>query len=220
MAISDYSATAASNATVLGINIGEGCAPGNVNNAIRQLCADIAAGINFDLLASFLSSTTLDQARDALGVQETNPEGLNPAGSIICYAGATAPTGYLECDGSAVSRSTYATLFAAIGSTYGAGNGSTTFNLPDLRGEFVRGWDHGRGVDSGRVRGSAQSADVAAHSHGLRVYDRADTDSLGSGGGGDNTVSTGSSYVNGYIESVGGTETRPRNIAMMMCIKT
>lgn len=82
----------------------------------------------------------------------------SPAGVIMSFAGATAPAGFLICDGSAVSRTTYADLFAVIGTTYGAGNGSTTFNLPDLRGEFIRGADAGRGIDPGRALGSNQLA--------------------------------------------------------------
>ena len=75
-------------------------------------------------------------------------------GTLIIWPAATPPAGYLECDGSALSRTTYAALFAVLGTTYGQGAGttaSTTFRLPDLRGEFVRGWDHGRGVDPDRA---------------------------------------------------------------------
>lgn len=61
-----------------------------------------------------------------------------PIGTIILHAATTAPAGTLVCDGSAISRTTYADLFAAIGTTYGAGDGSTTFNLPDVRDEFPR----------------------------------------------------------------------------------
>jgi microcystin-dependent protein len=64
-----------------------------------------------------------------------------PAGSIVLYGGSTAPTGWLICDGSAVSRTTYSSLFTAIGTTYGAGNGSTTFNLPNLKGKVPIGQD-------------------------------------------------------------------------------
>ncbi|WP_052699841.1 phage tail protein [Martelella endophytica] len=66
------------------------------------------------------------------------------------------PAGWLECDGALISRTAYAGLFAAIGTTFGGGDGATTFKLPDLRGEFLRGWDHGRGVDAGRAFGSFQ----------------------------------------------------------------
>ena len=66
-------------------------------------------------------------------------DGIVPPGMIAPYAGKTAPEGWLLCDGSAVSRTTYADLYAAIGTTYGAGNGSTTFTLPDLRGRVPAG---------------------------------------------------------------------------------
>ena len=89
-----------------------------------------------------------------------------PVGSIFCRAFSVVPAGYLECNGAAVSRTTYSALFALIGVYYGNGNGSTTFNLPDLRGEFVRGFDNGRGVDSGRSIGTLQTADNRSHSHG------------------------------------------------------
>lgn len=64
-----------------------------------------------------------------------------PAGVISMYAGSTAPSGWLICNGSAVSRTTYSRLFSAIGTTYGAGNGSTTFNLPNLKGRVPVGLD-------------------------------------------------------------------------------
>ena len=79
-----------------------------------------------------------------------------PSGAVMHFAMQTAPAGWLKADGSAVSRTQYPALFAAIGTTFGAGNGKTTFNLPDLRGEFVRGWDGGRDIDPGRAFGSAQ----------------------------------------------------------------
>jgi microcystin-dependent protein len=62
-----------------------------------------------------------------------------PTGQITAFGGASAPTGWLLCDGTAVSRTTYAALFAVLGTTYGAGNGTTTFNVPDLRQRFAMG---------------------------------------------------------------------------------
>ena len=79
-----------------------------------------------------------------------------PSGAVMYFAMQSAPTGWLKADGSAVSRTQYPALFAAIGTTFGVGDGRTTFNLPDLRGEFVRGWDGGRNIDPGRAFGSAQ----------------------------------------------------------------
>ena len=80
-----------------------------------------------------------------------------PVGTIITSARAAAPDGFLLCNGAAISRTAYADLFSAIGTAYGAGDGSSSFNIPDLRGEFIRGADNGRGVDGGRALGSTQS---------------------------------------------------------------
>ncbi len=71
----------------------------------------------------------------------------NPIGTIISFSTNNVPPNYLECNGTAVSRTTYANLFAVIGTRYGAGNGTTTFNLPDYRGQFLRGYNHGAGTD-------------------------------------------------------------------------
>lgn len=76
--------------------------------------------------------------------------GVRP-GTVIEWRASTLPEGYLENDGAIVSRSHYRRIFAANGTTHGAGDGSTTFGMPDDRGEFKRGWDHGRGVDTGRL---------------------------------------------------------------------
>lgn len=79
-------------------------------------------------------------------------------GTTVLWCAPVVPDGYLELAGQAISRTTYSALFALFGTTYGDGDGSTTFNLPDLRGEFVRGWDHGRGIDTARTLGSPQLA--------------------------------------------------------------
>ena len=86
---------------------------------------------------------------------------MAPAGMVSGFARTSAPTGWLKCNGAAVSRTSYADLFAAIGTDWGAGDGFNTFNVPDLRGEFIRGLDDGRGIDAGRVPGSAQKGSLA-----------------------------------------------------------
>ena len=133
-----------------------------------------------------------------------------PTGAVSAFAMNSAPTGWLKANGSAVSRTTYANLFTAIGTLYGVGDGSTTFNLPDLRGEFIRGFDDARGVDSGRVMGSAQADAFKSHTHAALV----NAGQLGTGGG--------SNYLGqpGTGGATGDTETRPRNIALLYCIKT
>jgi microcystin-dependent protein len=81
-------------------------------------------------------------------------------GAIMAFAMPNPPAGWLECNGAEISRITYSSLFNLIGTTYGKGNGLTTFNLPDFRGEFIRGWDNNRGIDIGRYFGSVQPAFV------------------------------------------------------------
>ncbi|MFA1668143.1 tail fiber protein [Chromobacterium piscinae] len=89
-------------------------------------------------------------------------------GQVAFFAMTTPPDGWLPANGAAISRSTFASLFAAIGTTYGAGDGTTTFNLPDLRGEFVRGWD--ANVDQGRVFGSKQKGSLVIHNDDQDTY--------------------------------------------------
>ncbi len=86
-------------------------------------------------------------------------------GDIKYSARSTAPAGWLKANGAAISRTAYPELFAVIGTHYGEGDGFSTFNLPDLRGEFIRGWDDGRGVDGGRTLGSQQTDENKAHNH-------------------------------------------------------
>jgi len=83
-------------------------------------------------------------------------QNIMPAGAIITWASPIPPTGFLECDGSTISRTAYAELFNNIGETFGGGDGSTTFRIPDLRGLFVRGWSNGATVDNGRLFGTLQ----------------------------------------------------------------
>jgi microcystin-dependent protein len=144
------------------------------------------------------------------------PDGV-PVGSVFCMATTAVPSGYLECDGSDVSRSTYGDLFAAIGTTWGNGDGSTTFTLPDLRGEFVRGWSNGRtGVDDTRTFASAQGDQVKQHNH---TFTRSGGGSVQSGGGASGTATSTQNTSNYPTTVVDDDETRPRNIAMMYVIK-
>lgn len=136
-----------------------------------------------------------------------------PSGAVAYFAMNSAPTGWLKANGAAISRTTYADLFAVIGTTFGVGDGTTTFNLPDLRGEFMRGWDDARGVDSGRTFGSSQSDAFKSHNHSSKVTlaaaNAAAMWAVDAGGG--TQISN--------ITSTGGSETRPRNIALLACIK-
>lgn len=224
--IFDWSSTAGSNTTVDGINVAEGCPSGNMNNALRSTLAIIrqtfASGLQSFLAGSSAlaianggtGATSASAARTALGVPSiADLAGATATGMVAWFAMTTPPTGYLACDGTAVSRSTYSALYTAIGTTFGVGDGSTTFNLPDLRGEFIRGYDNGRGVDSGRVFGSAQADELESHTHETPVQSYDGTSNTG--------FQDGANYTGRAVptSATGGTETRPRNIALLSCIK-
>ncbi len=162
---------------------------------------------------------------------DTGLQTAAPTGSVTMWTTSSAPTGYLICNGEAVSRTTYAALFAVIGTTYGAGNGSTTFNLPDLRGLFVRGLDSGRGIDSGRTLGSYQDSDNKSHNHGVNdpghvhggvQNGQASTGRSTSVDQPPAVFSFGSTWgatTGIWLSASGGAESRPRNLALNYIIK-
>lgn len=149
-------------------------------------------------------------------------------GCMFFHGATTPPASTLECDGSAISRTTFADLFAIIGTTWGIGDGSTTFNIPDMRGEFPRGWDNGRGVDSGRSLGTSQSYQFTQHNHS---WTTSNTDT-GSGATSqvhhtDGQIAINANVAPGNINNItttssggtdNGSETRPRNQAGMFVI--
>ena len=129
-----------------------------------QAASAIGSNVTFTLPSADGSDGQMLKTDGSGTLSFTTVQGV-PPGAVFCLAVSAVPADYLECSGTAVSRTTYAALFAVIGTTYGAGNGSTTFNVPDLRGEFIRGYDHGRGIDSGRAIGSSQGDQNEAHTH-------------------------------------------------------
>jgi microcystin-dependent protein len=145
----------------------------------------------------------------------TTSIGTYSIGDVKFVTYATPEQGWLECDGSAISRIEYSELFEKIGTTYGEGDGITTFNLPDFRGEFIRGWDHGKGTDPGRALGSYQADDFKAHKHQETAGQN-----VGSGYHGWN-IGPAQDLLTlfQFTTETGGTETRPRNIALMVVIK-
>ena len=199
MSVQDYHTEAGLNVSISGINIAEGCAPSGINDAIRQLMADIreeseaqaeAAALNtqavntVDKRVTTLDSTlrgviedqvesaisaaaeadsTLESTLRSLVSAETTARNTAiskavPAGTVIAFAANKAPEGFLLCNGAAVSRTTYKVLFSAIGTTYGKGNGSSTFNLPNLTDKFIQG--------SGTA-GTVKAAGLPDHKHYL-----------------------------------------------------
>lgn len=165
-----------------------------------------------------------------------------PVSEVAYFARTTAPTGWLKANGAAISRTAYGNLFSVIGTTFGVGDGFNTFNIPDLRGEFLRSLDDSRGIDPGRTMGSAQASQNLGHTHdasattgGGHQHSFVDTDtdpppspSLGGLMGGQDwwdrertklTDTAGAHSHDIDITGSGGNESRPRNIALLACVK-
>lgn len=166
-------------------------------------------------------------------------------GSMMMWPASAAPAGYFKRDGAAISRTTYAALFAVIGTTFGVGNGTTTFNLPDDRAIFERGWDDAKGIDIGRIFGSTQASQNLTHSHtgsansvsltgqvnwrqsgpvsasGIAsTVDSVTNFDGGSAYGGSTGFQINATHTHGLtINASGGTEARPYNRAYLPIIK-
>lgn len=197
------------------------------------------AGIRADLKALFNLLSTIAKAGK---IPVYDDDGNLPVasgigiGEIAFFPSSTAPTNYLKANGALLSRTQYASLWSfaqnsgnvvadsdwSSVSMYGSfsyGDGSTTFRIPKLNGYFVRSWDDSAGVDSSRVLGKYQADEIKSHTHQIR----------GSGGGEwtDNyTPSNGAAsadytlgWFDGGINNTGDTETRPKNIALLACIR-
>ncbi len=157
-----------------------------------------------------------------------------PSGAIIQFAAPTAPTGWFICDGTAYSRTTYSGLFATIGTLWGSGDGSTTFNVPDFRGMFLRGWDAGAGNDlntPGRTFASYESSAFTSHNHTAGDTGHAHSTGFGGNSGGGffgggtaagstNPSGTATGFANINVGYSGSPETTTQNFAILYCIKS
>lgn len=231
--------------------------------------AQIALQHGADVVRMFARSTTnrgtWTPTVELFHTGNLDPSAILPAGSIIMFPLSVPPAGFLKANGAAVSRTTYARLFAVLSTWYGAGDGVSTFNLPDMRGEFPRGWDDGRGLDPDRMIGSVQgsqnlwhnhtalagaagshshtvsgtAASAGEHSHPLKKA-TVGNNTAGSyvspsneggtltttdpAGAHTHTVSGTAAAAGDHTHDVtvyyeGGAEARPRNIALLACIK-
>jgi microcystin-dependent protein len=192
----------------------------------------LASTLNLSGKTVTLPNTSVSLAQLVAAVQQS----LMPVGAVQAFAMSSAPSGWLNCTGQAVSRTDYAALFAVIGTAYGTGNGSTTFNVPDLRGYFIRGWGtNGDGTASGSFA-SKQADEFKSHNHGGSTGNdtpdhfhlmNAWTSSMGAANGTFGQVplslqtqtSGRTTFHTHPISGEGGPETRPKNIAMLYCIK-
>lgn len=164
-----------------------------------------------------------------------------PVGAVQTFALTSAPTGWLACDGSAISRSTYSTLFSAIGTTFGSGNGTTTFTIPDLRDRFVRSSGDSRAVGTTAAHTTAlpsgSSYTVTINSAGDHTHTAGDEHRSGTQqcdgpdwlqgevtantgyGWHDRTTSTAGAHTHTASLGGGDTETAPAHIVLLYCIK-
>lgn len=149
-----------------------------------------------------------------LGTLSTSDIMLNsvPIGTIIPFWGNTAPVGYLPCNGQTVNSGTFPDLVTFLG-------GGSSQVLPDLRGEFLRGWDNGRGVDAGRAIKTAQAGQVESHEHAARQGLGLNLSTGSNGLIAFSNTGIGSALPTGAVGTYGGTETRPRNVSVLYCMK-
>ena len=205
------------------------------------LCNGATSALFLSQLDALLQANNLSDLDDK-AVSRTNLEvyskeqvdsgatGGYPVGSIIIWPGSAPPIRHLLCQGQAVSRTIFSGVFSAIGTTYGSGDGATTFNLPDLRGEFVRGLDAGKGSDPSRVLGSAQgdairniTGSAGNLARGIPVSTPATGAFVNTFSGSGSVAGGGSSLSIDFDASrvvPTATENRPRNIAMNYAIYT
>jgi microcystin-dependent protein len=248
-AFSGTTPTSYNNGMIFNLNVdvaNTGAATLNINGLgakdIKKLTlAGKVALVTGDIVAGGIYTLIFD-GTDFIVINPT--ERGSVAGEIKYFAMNTAPDGYLKANGAAVSRTTYAALFTAIGTTFGVGNGSTTFNLPDLRGVFPRGWADDGSYDSGRSFGSYQADDNKAHTHtgttdsgGTHTHN---VDDLYHGIGGSDPLkdvrypsssvnqhpygqyvtASGGSHTHTFTSnSTGATEVKVKNVALLACIK-
>ncbi|MCZ2203723.1 tail fiber protein [Bartonella sp. A05] len=164
-----------------------------------------------------------------------------PAGLIATFAMEKLPEGWILCDGKAYLRKQFANLFSAIGEIWGKGDGTTTFNVPDLRGMFLRGLDNEKGIDKGRTLGSRQEDSFKAHTHtgktkeagahthtyeelsvleNMTAIDDSEWRNVYSKFRTKNTSRAGNHSHEIILNQTGGEETRPVNVAVVYAIKT
>jgi phage-related tail fiber protein len=211
-----------------------GIQPGTYKSLTVDKYGRATGGSNPETLAGFGIKDTYTKAEIEAMIAQAS---MLPVGSIVAFPGDTPPVGFLELDNSVKSSALYPDLSAYLAGKFNRGDeGVGNFRLPESRGEFLRGWDHGRGVDAGREIGTAQAEAFKAHNHRYfdstaATMDPAGAWQAGTINGASAVISAGAflSGVDGGLAmqmvnaintvNTGGNETRPRNMAVMWCIK-
>ena len=205
------------------IRVHDGKTPGGINPIATGIAAVSAVTMtDVDAVAS-----DVDNVANNLSFFEDRFVGM-----IASFAMETPPAGWHICNGGEYSLASYPELYAVIGTTWGeltdgsGSTGNTHFRVPDLRGEFLRGFDDAAGNDpdaadrtGGDAVGSSQSGMYSAHSHNIRGGNGGIPDWFGGSGAGYGMLTGGGTEYGGYVQHSGGNETRPRNKYVQFCIK-
>ncbi|WLH69911.1 phage tail protein [Pseudomonas sp. FP2309] len=193
-----------------------GVSAGSYANVTVDKYGRVIAGTNPTTLAGHGITDTYTKPEIAALIAQAS---ALPVGSMIGFPVNKVAPGFLELDGSVKSAAAYPDLATFLGGGFNKGDeGAGNFRLPESRGEFLRGWDHGRGVDAGRAIGSWQADEIKSHTHNISA-----TPNLW--GGRNDTLSAGTGFYvsnppsNKVSDAAGGSETRPRNLAVIWCIK-
>jgi len=202
-------------------------APGtNGTNGANGTAATIEMGVTTTGAPGSAALATNAGSPGAVVLNLTIPQGLPgadavaPSGAVIMFAGPTTPTGYLACDGSSVSRTIYPNLFAALETAWGAGDGSTTFNLPDLQGFFPFGASHLNPIGSsgGEATHTLALTEIPAHDH---TFMQAQDLGPNTGGSGSNPFSASNATANTGMAGGGAAHNNmPPYVAIGFFIKT
>lgn len=217
---------------------------GDYNAALSDVAADFNNPLPIEMGGT--GASTQESALPNIGAVSTFYISTLFAGAIGTFASETPPPGWLIANGGAVSREVYKTLFLRYGTRFGGGDGSSTFNLPDLRGVFLRGLDSGRGLDVSRSAGTEQSDENESHTHGGSTASSGShthsserfalvtgpsppvsliIGSWGGGSGAGQSVGTSATtavgpHTHDITIDAAGSEFRPKNTAVLCCVKT